>query len=76
MGKITYKTERQISEYNLLVQKKDKLLNWFIKKAYKLKIANKNYYIGDVTNIDTRLLQLTRHYNTRLNKILKLMKHA
>ena len=76
MGKITHKTERQIDAYNLLVQEKETIQNWFIINASKLKIANKNYYIGDVTNIDASLLQLTRHYNTRLNKILKLMKHV
>ena len=69
MGKITHKTNRQISEYNLLVQDKETIQNWFIKNASKLKITTKNYYIGEVTNIDTSLLQLARHYNSRLNKI-------
>lgn len=76
MGKVTYKTYRQKTEYDILQKKKEFIINWRIKNAGELKTANKHYYLGGVTKKEQGLLQLSNHYDKKMKRIQELMKHT
>ena len=76
MGKVTYKTYRQKTEYDILQKNKESIINWREKNAGELKIANKHYYLGGVTKKEQGLLQLSNHYDKKMKRIQELMKHT
>ena len=67
------KTKRQKNEYNNLHLKLNYITSWLNKNTSPLKLANKMYYLGDITHEQSQLLSMKRHLLEKEKRIKKLL---
>ena len=67
------KTVRQKNEYNILHKKLNYIVSWNMRNKWKLKEANKRYYLGDITHEQISLLNMKKHLLEKENRIKKLL---
>ena len=67
------KTNKQKREYNKLNIKLSYITSWLTKNTASLKVANKMYYLGSITNKQSQLLNMKRHLLEKETNIKKLL---